>query len=48
MARHYRHIQEYEKKLFELKEQGLTVREIGERLGLRRQCQDAEIHMITL
>ena len=34
MARHYRHIQEYEEKLLELKEQGLTVREIGERFGL--------------
>ena len=31
MARSYRHIQEYEKELFELKEQGLTVREIGEK-----------------
>lgn len=33
MARSYRHIQEYEKELFELKEQGLTVREIGEKYG---------------
>jgi hypothetical protein len=33
MARSYRHIQEYEKEILELKEQGLTLREIGERLG---------------
>ena len=33
MARGYRHIQEYEEKLLELKAQGLTVREIGERFG---------------
>lgn len=34
MARNYRHIQQYEKELLELKENGLTVREIGERFGL--------------
>lgn len=34
MARSYRHIQHYEKELLELKEQGLTVREIGEKYGL--------------
>ena len=34
MARRYRHIQQYEKELLELKEQGLTVREIGEKYGL--------------
>lgn len=34
MARSYRHIQEYEKELLKLKEQGLTVREIGERFCL--------------
>lgn len=34
MARSYRHIQQYEKELLELKEQGLTVREIGEKYGL--------------
>ena len=33
MARSYRHIQKYEKEILELKEQGLTLREIGERLG---------------
>ena len=33
MARSYRHIQEYEKEILKLKEQGLTLREIGERLG---------------
>ena len=34
MPRGYRHIQEYEKEILELKEQGLTLREIGERFGL--------------
>lgn len=34
MARSYRHVQQYEKELLELKEQGLTVREIGEKYGL--------------
>lgn len=34
MARSYRHIQQYEKELLELKEQGLTVREIGEKYRL--------------
>lgn len=33
MARSYRHIQQYEKEIMELREQGLTHREIGERLG---------------
>ena len=30
----YRHIQEYEEEMLELKAQGMTVREIGERYGL--------------
>ena len=33
MPREYRHIKEYEKEIFELKSEGLTQREIGERLG---------------
>ena len=33
MPRSYRHIQEYEKEILELKSQGLTLREIGKRLG---------------
>ena len=33
MARSYRHIKEYEKEILELKEKGMTLREIGERLG---------------
>lgn len=37
MARSYRHIQQYEKEILELKEQGLTLREIGERLGFSRK-----------
>ena len=33
MSRSYRHIKEYEKEILQLKEQGLTKKEIGERLG---------------
>jgi len=34
MPRSYRHIKQYEKEIFELKEQGLSQRQIGERLGI--------------
>jgi len=34
MSRSYRHIQEYEKEIIELKAKGYTKREIGEKLGL--------------
>ena len=37
MARSYRRIQQYEKKILDLKEQGLTHKEIGERLGFTRE-----------
>lgn len=37
MAREYRHIQEYEKEIVELKEQGLTHREIGKKLGFTKE-----------
>ena len=33
MPREYQHISQYEKEILELKEQGLTKREIGEKLG---------------
>ena len=33
MPREYKHIQEYEKEILELKNQGRTLREIGDRLG---------------
>ena len=33
MPRGYRHIKEYETEIFSLKSQGLTKREIGEKLG---------------
>ena len=33
MSRSYRRIQQYEKEILELKGKGLTLREIGERLG---------------
>ena len=34
MPREYQHIKQYEKEMLELKEAGLTKREIGERLGI--------------
>lgn len=37
MPREYRHIQEYEKEILELKDQGFTNREIGERLGFTQK-----------
>ena len=33
MPRKYRHIQEHEKEILELRSQGMTLREIGEKLG---------------
>jgi transposase len=33
MPRSYRHIKEYEKEILELRAQGLTNREVGEKLG---------------
>jgi transposase len=37
MARSYKHIQQYEKEILELKEQGLTQKQIGERLGFTKK-----------
>ena len=37
MPREYRHIKEYEKEILELREQGLTKREIGERFGFSKE-----------
>ena len=37
MPRSYRHIQEYEKEISELKEKGYTNREIGEKLGFSKE-----------
>ena len=37
MAREYRHIKQYEEEIFSLRKQGLTYREIGERLGYSRE-----------
>ena len=37
MSGSYRHIQQYEKEMLELKEQGLTLKEIGEKFGLSRE-----------
>ena len=34
MPRNYRHIKEYEKEILELKGQGLSKKEIGQKLGL--------------
>ena len=41
MPREYRHVQEYEKEIIELWEQGKTLREIGEMFGFtKNQVQD--------
>ncbi len=37
MPRSYRHIKEYEKEILELKKQGLTKREIGEKFGFSKE-----------
>ena len=37
MAREYRHIQQYEKEILQLKEKGYTKREIGEKLGFSKE-----------
>ena len=36
MPREYRHISQYEKEILELRELGLTYREIGEKLGFTK------------
>ena len=43
MAKKYRHIQMYEKEIMELKEKGLTRKEIGEKLGFTAE----QIHEFT-
>ena len=37
MPREYRHIKEYEKELYELKLEGLTLKEIGDKFGFSRE-----------
>ena len=37
MPREYRHIEQYEKEIEELQSQGLSQRQIGERLGFRKE-----------
>ena len=37
MPRKYRHIEQYEKEILELREQGLTKREIGEKFGFSKE-----------
>ena len=37
MFREYRHIEQYEKEILNLKEKGLTKREIGEKLGFSKE-----------
>ena len=44
MAREYRHIKQYEKEIMEMKAQGLTYREVGERLGFERKQIREFIH----
>ena len=36
MSRKYQNIKQYEKEIFELKEQGLTYAQIGEHFGIER------------
>ena len=43
MGKKYRHIQMYEKEIMELKEKGLTRKEIGEKLGFTAE----QIHGFT-
>ncbi len=41
MSREYRHIQQYEKEILELKSKGYTNREIGEKFGFtKRQLEN--------
>ena len=41
MPREYRHIQQYEKEILRLRKEGLTHREIGEKLGFKtRQIKE--------
>ncbi len=41
MSRSYTHISDYEKEILEMREQGLKLREIGEKLGFTKdQVQD--------
>ena len=37
MPREYRHVQQFEKEIFELKSKGYTLQVIGEKLGLTRK-----------
>ena len=37
MPREYRHIEQYEKEILKLREQGLTKREIGEKFGFSKE-----------
>ena len=37
MPRKYSHIQEYKKEIFEMRDQGMTWREIGEKLGFSKK-----------
>ena len=37
MSREYRHLQQYEKEILRLREEGLTHREIAEKFGLTKE-----------
>ena len=45
MPREYRHIEQYEKEIMKLREEGLSQREIGERLGFRKEKITAEVQL---
>ena len=46
MPREYRHIKPYEKEILELKEKGLTNREIGEKFGFSKEQIKGELKRI--
>lgn len=48
MSKGYRHIQIHEEEMLELKAQGLTLREFGERFGLTREQTHPNLPLAVL
>ena len=44
MPREYRHISEYKKEIYELREKGLNINEIGKQLGFTHEQVRGSIH----
>ena len=44
MSREYRHISEYKKEIYELREKGLNLNEIGKQLGFTHEQVRGFIH----